>query len=199
LIWWAVLAAITLPLSALTSVKLGGASNSLLPGFISLIGLSWELLASRGSLQRLDNNAAGQLLVMSFCLALMVMPELSSIRSSINYYSLNTPERNEKYREVIRYVKTLNGVIYSPEDPTIALYAKQTATRSIYLEYDAMMEPPSVWPTRLPDYLRTEFSHADYIVAVVGQTPKDLLQGSDLLEMGFRRIWSNGDYEVWTK
>jgi hypothetical protein len=201
LIWWAVLAAITLPLSALTSVKLGGSPNSLLPGFISLIGLSWELLASRGSLQRLDNNTAGLLLVMSFCLALMVMPELSSIPSSINYYWSYTTDRNEKYREVIRYVKTLNGVIYSPEDPTIVLYAKQRATRSIYLEYDALVEPPPFvgWPTRLPDYLRTEFSHADYIVTMVGQAPKDLLQGSDLLEMGFRRIWSNGDYEVWTK
>jgi hypothetical protein len=110
-----------------------------------------------------------------------------------------TAQKNEKYREVIRYVRALDGVIYSPEDPTITLYAKQRATRSIYLEYDAMMEPPYMWPSHLPDYLRAELSHADYIVNVSGMTPEDLLHRSDLVEIGFRRIWSNDDYEVWTK
>jgi hypothetical protein len=140
--------------------------------------------------------------VAAMVLVFTLLPDLNSIVTAYGLNSANGAIQdaqsrskidNEKYNEVISYAKTLGGIVVSPGDPTIALYATGRPGRSIYAEFDSLG-----WPTKLPDFLMTEWSHADYIVTDEWWDwwPS---QGGEGLQRRFELEWSNGQYRIWRK
>ena len=70
----------------------------------------------------------------------------------------------------------------SPEDPTIAMYAKKGFSRNIYYEFDSS-PIAGQWATRIPDYVATDLRKADYIIS--DKRLQVLLTKPDLLRLGF--------------
>lgn len=199
--WWLALLVVTLPLSIVPYVKLGGGANSLFPAWVAIIGLSWHLLATRGltltDFRSADPIRALQIFVFSLCISLTLMPEFKAVNRSVNSQLKAVAEKNAKYAEVLGRIKELDGLLYAPEDPTLVLYTKNQATRALLTEYDALVYQYKEWPIDLPEFLRTEFSRANYIVNIVGSSLDKQFSERDLLGMEFVRQWTNGRYEIW--
>jgi hypothetical protein len=186
--------AVTFVAATLTEAKLGGTVNALIPLWFSLATASWFVLSKklRGmNLIVIENLQWSICLVLfSIALTLTLLPNLQSPLRLIRFYSDYARESNYKYSEIISHVAALNGVIYSPIDPTILLYSKGQASRSIYAELDTI-----AWTTRIPSYMRAELARADYFIDAAGE--HNPVQPQDLSELGFELFWSNGNYGIW--
>jgi hypothetical protein len=101
---------------------------------------------------------------------------------------------NKEYAEAISYVKSLQGRVLSPDDPTITLYAKGEINRSIWLENDALgLGGPSA---AFSQSLRDELSKADYIVRRTDWNG-EIIGSYDLVTLGFKLVWNNDFYAIW--
>jgi hypothetical protein len=202
-VWAAVAFVVVLPASALTAAKAGGTVNSFIPAWLALLTLSFLLITDEAgksyNVHRASLRAGCSFIVAAIILVSTLLPDLNSIPTAEGMVSANRVIQNaqarskidtEKYNEVISYAKTLSGVVISPEDPIIELYATGRAGRSIYAEYDALG-----WPARLPDFLRTDWSQADHIVTLSDWFPRSQY----ISQLGFEPEWSNGPYAVWRK
>lgn len=195
--FWTITAlGVTFLAASLTEAKLGGSTNSLIPFWFSLTIVCWLILSNqiRGLNCILHTNLRRSiyLALFSITFTLTLLPNIQSPFRAIDYYQGDLRESNYKYREIISHVKELNGVILSPIDPTILLYAKGQASWSIYAELDSI-----VWSTRIPSFLRRKLLRADYLIDadLIGwQSP---IQPQDLTGFGFELLWSNGRYSIW--
>lgn len=197
---WAIAALIVaFVLATWTNAKQGASYNTLIPWWFSLIIVFWLLISTKlGGLTSVTTATFEQSIYMLFS-AITLTLTLSPQRFHDTYdlfKSFSTLQAsNLSYREVILHAKDLNGTVYSPEDPTIVLYAKGRVTRSLFAENDS-----SWWSALIPSYMYPELQRADYLITVASwplDYAKAVIQPSALADMGFQLSWSNGLYGIW--
>jgi hypothetical protein len=88
-----------------------------------------------------------------------------------------------------------------PEEPTIPLYAKGFAGRSVFAERDTRPVNGN-WPTAIPDTVMAECREADYVVDVADYW-QDPIKESSLRTLGFEPApGMSGDlrcYLIWRR
>jgi hypothetical protein len=192
-VWTAAALGASFIVGTLTEAKIGGTLNSLIPFWFSLVTLCWLLLS-----RVLNCAAIAQsrrqiyLLFFAISLTLTLLPTFQSPLRLFHYYKAEIEESNRAYGEVIARVKELNGVIYSPLDPTILLYAKGQVGRSLYAEHDAIGGK-----MRIPSAVSSELPRADYFVDT--DSYANPIQPEDLKTLHFALFWSNGRYGIWRR
>ena len=99
-------------------------------------------------------------LCLSIVLALLMLNGL--LPSNINgVLRRDSGMGDHHYLQVVDFVRSLNGSIVCPQDPTIPLFSKGVAGESIIFRYDA-----HGWPSPLPDDFFLSWSRADYILTI---------------------------------
>jgi len=96
-------------------------------------------------------------------------------------------KKNYEYSEIIKTSKQLKGVIISPEDPTIVLYSKNLADRSMDFERDSNPHLDRKFP-EVPGYLTEYITSADYIVNVKDNKYLDTVKEKDLKRLNFIKM-----------
>ena len=168
---------VSIPASLLPFAKSGGAENSLLPALLAM-----ALFASA----YLPTLVDGKSVMFVVVAGLLLMCGLSAVKS-LGYH----PAYGD-YRTVVHDVADLRGaLVVAPEDPTIPMLATGTVGRNIYLEFDAVG-----WPARVPQYLLSELSSADYVVDV-NDWWQNLVTPDMLRTLGFVPTRRYEHYTLW--
>ena len=178
--WLLAAAIVTVPLSAYTSAKAGGTSNSWLPGLLALHAYTVYALA------RAPLSTTAEQVV----LALLVGASAPGVHASFGFMP-----RHRDHAEARAYIATLQGTVATPEDPTLLL--PRTPGRSVYLEMDASPQNGN-WRASLPCYVWADLLRADYIVDARNWW-QDLVRETDLSAAGFTVTWQSPHYQVWRR
>ena len=182
--WLVAVLAVTIPFSAITAGKSGGADNSLLPALLTM--MAFCILRLPRLLDRLDNMAVpvkSRLLLGSFLSLLMLMTAYPHMTRGYNPIA-SLPDWDVEYWDAVSLAKTLPGKVICPEDPTIALYAKNYAGQNASLENDTHLVN-GYWPDRLPEVMLAEIRAADHVVDVSHYPEVD---DKLLRELGFESV-----------
>ena len=181
--WLFAVFAVTIPFSAITAGKVGGAPNSLLPALLAMTAFcALRLPRLFGSLRELKSPLPVRALSGAFVALLMLMSTFPHMTRSRGWIALKNPWDHE-YGKAVKLVEKLPGTVICPEDPTIPLYAKGYAGQNIFLEFDTHLvngEWPAVPPATFVANCRT----ADYVVDVT-EYWQDLLKDDVLESLGF--------------
>jgi hypothetical protein len=197
--WLIAVLAVTIPFSALTAGKSGGADNSLLPALLAM--MTFCILRLPRLLARLENPAwpvNSRLILGSFVALLMLMTAFPHMTRSYNPIA-SRPYWDGEYWEAVSVARALPGKVICPEDPTIALYAKGYAGQNISLENDTHLVN-GYWPERPPESMLAEIRAADHVVDVSHYPEVD---EKLLLQLGFERMdqvpLTPGCYQIWSR
>jgi hypothetical protein len=188
---------VLLPACTIAFAKVGGTLNSWLPAMFAIVLFCALQLREVVPLLRDETQpAAGRQALGLALAALIALPNVKL------YHNLGYIPYYKDYPEVISLGRRLPpGRLVSPEDPTISVLARGTASRSIYLEYDSAPAEdarPRRWPSELPSYLRREIAEADYVVDVKDWWV-DLLKPAQLEAMGFEPLSELSHYTIWRR
>jgi hypothetical protein len=163
--WLLAVLAVAVPYSAVTTAKVGGWCNSLLPALLAIMAFCALRLprllnaaGDRGAPLRLRLALGGFSAVLLLMTAFPHMTQLNSLFVS------RTPVDREYPRAVAR-VARLPGRVACPEDPTITLYAKGYVGPSIFAERDTHLVGGR-WPRAIPETVLSECRTADFIVDI---------------------------------
>ncbi len=181
--WLVAVLAVTIPFSAVTAGKSGGADNSLLPALLAM--MTFCILRLPRLLARLENPAApaiSRLMLGSFVALMMLMTAFPHMTRSYNPIA-SLPDWDGDYWKAVSVVKALPGKVICPEDPTIALYANGYAGRNVSMENDTHLVN-GYWPERPPELVFDEIRAADRVLDV---THYPEVNDQLLLELGFER------------
>jgi hypothetical protein len=197
--WLIAVLAVTIPFSALTAGKSGGADNSLLPALLAM--MTFVILRLPRLLDRLENPASpvnSRLILGSFVALLMLMTAFPHMTRSYNPIA-SLPDWDGEYWEAVSVARGLPGKVICPEDPTIALYAKGYAGQNVSLENDTHLVN-GYWPERPPEPMLAEIRAADHVVDVSHYPEVD---EKLLHELGFERVeqvpLTPRCYQVWRR
>ncbi len=198
-LWVVAVLVVTIPFSAVAAGKVGGASNSLLPALLAM--MTFCVLRLPRLLDRMEQPSSCRsscLALGSFLSLLMLMTAVPHMTRGHNPIA-SRPEWDREYLNAVAIAKALPGKVISPEDPTIAFYAKGYVGLNLSAEYDTHLVN-GYWPNRPPEPLLTEILNADHIVDL--SLPPELGE-SNLGELGFVEV---GDlpldpkcYRVWRR
>lgn len=165
--------------------KLGGNFNSLLPATLAMTVFAARVLPSIASRAPVFIAIVAPLLLLS---------DIVGVRRTFDP-SMTSRHGDRQYERVITRVKTLEGTVVSPDDPTIALRAKRYAGRSGECEMDANGRV-------FPDYALDEIRSADWVVQVrASRAPT--LSDETLARLGFakttRHLPEGSAYVLWKR
>ncbi len=202
-LWVAAALVVAIPFSAVTTAKVGGAPNSLLPALFAM--MAFCVLRLPRLLRFVEGSGSGwssRLAAGSF-LALMIL--LTAFPRLSNRHGLITPEskHQEAYWPLVQLVETLPGSVVCPEDPTIPFYGKNYVGYNIFMEYDTHLAN-GVYADHPPDWVLKEVETADYLVDVY-DTTQDLIKPSMLRSQGFEPVAIEGmtletsGYQLWRR
>jgi hypothetical protein len=203
LLWLTAALIVTIPYSALTSAKVGGTDNSLLPGLFALLAFCvLRLPRVLKFVERPGSPVATRLVAGSF-LALVVL--LTAFPRLSTRHPLFVPRSHHQhaYWKVVDLVKKLPRTVVCPEDPTIVFYAKRQVGLNIYSECDAHLVD-GTYPAEPPEPVLREIRTADYLVDVYDDT-QNYLKYNDLLSLGFEPValddaaMESSDYRLWRR
>jgi len=176
--------AVTIPFSAVTAGKVGGAPNSLLPALLAMTAFC--ALRLPRLLRPMTNRAyspRSRLILGAFVSLLMLMTAFPHMTRSYNPIAA-IPHWDGEYVRALAVARQLPGLVICPEDPTIPLYAKGYAGYNAYSENDTHLVN-GAWPDRLPETVLSEIRAAEYVVDV-SQQPE---VGEDLfVELDFEPV-----------
>jgi len=176
--------AVTIPFSAVTAGKVGGAPNSLLPALLAM--MAFCALRLPRLLEQTTNPAyspPARLFLGAFVSLLLLMTAFPHMTRSYNPIA-SIPYWDKEYTRALAVARQLPGMVICPEDPTIPLYAKGYVGYNAYSENDTHLVN-GVWPDRPPATVLTEIRAADYALDV-SHHPE---VGEDLFrELGFEPI-----------
>jgi hypothetical protein len=160
-LWLMAVLAVAIPFCAIAYAKVGGAPNAMLPALLAIIAFC--ALRLPRLLERLDDPRSPLYARAMFgsLLTLLLLMTLFP-RTGVRAYE---PAWDATYWETVGRVAQLPGKVVCPEDPTIPLYAKRHAGRSLYGERDTHLVDGR-FPRALPDSVRSEFSTADYVIDI---------------------------------
>jgi hypothetical protein len=197
--WLIAVLAVTLPFSALTAGKSGGADNSLLPALLAM--MTFCVLRLPRLLDRLESPTwpvNSRLILGSFMALLMLMTAYPHMTRSYNPIA-SIPDWDGEYWEAVSVAKALPGKVICPEDPTIALCAKGYAGQNVSGENDTHLVN-GCWSARPPESMLDEIRAADHVVDVshYPEVNEELLR-----ELGFERVTqvplTPNCYQVWRR
>jgi hypothetical protein len=201
-LWCGLALVVTLLVGTASFAKLGGADNSFVPAWFTIVTFSAVLLVPQFSARwrdlLADPQAALFFLVAACAFAFSVFPDPNAVSSPFGITSANiavarglsrVDRDRAAYSGVIAYVRVLNGRVLSPDDPTIMLYAKAAPGRSWVEERDALD-----FPRQTPGFIQADLARADFIVSDTEWWEPRLIAAQ-----GFTPIWSNGQYLVWRR
>jgi hypothetical protein len=203
LLWLAAVLAVTIPYSALTSAKVGGMDNSLLPALFPLLAFCVLRLprmlryVERPGSPWTSRLVAGSFL--AFIVLLTAFPRLSTRHPLL----VPTSRHQHAYWKLVELVKRLPGTVVCPEDPTIVLYARRQVGLNIYTECDAHLVR-GTYPTEPPEQVLREIRAADHLVDVYDDT-QNYLKHEDLRSLGFEPVtfddatMESSDYRLWRR
>lgn len=201
--WLAAVLAVALPFSAITSAKVGGATNSLLPALFPLMAFcALRLPRLMRYLERPTSPLPSRLMLGAF-LALLVL--LTAFPRLSNQHSLFVPESPHQgaYWDVVGLVKRLPGMVICPEDPTIAFYGKRHLGLNIFSEYDTHLVG-GTFPVTPPPPVLDELDAADYLVDVYDDH-QNILDDRMLRDLGYEPVLVEdaalvpADYRLWRR
>lgn len=201
LLWMVATFAITYPFSALTAAKAGGTNNSLLPALLTMS--AFVALRLPRIVAFAENREASPLRRFAFGSFVGVLLLMSLFPHLTRKNNLFRPREklSRSYQQVVERVRELPGLVLSPEDPTIAVFAKGQVGRNLYSEYDCHLVNGD-WPDDPPPATVAEIASADYIVDVRGWW-QDLLDDERLVPLGFEPVTDTGfnddHYRLWRK
>jgi hypothetical protein len=188
--WTVVATFLSVAASALAVAKAGGTGNSFIPAWFALGTLCWLLLLPWLNQETpLSSRRGVGPVVTSLAFVLMVMP--TPVPST--YFFRHWHTQDPAYKEIIALTAQLPGRVICPEEPLIALRAKQTIGRNIFLEYDARW-----WPDLLPPELATDFQNSDYIIDCEDWW-QNILRPQHLSDLGFIKESSATGYGIWKR
>jgi hypothetical protein len=162
-LWLFATLAITIPYSALTTGKVGGADNSLLPALLPMAAFC--ALRLPRVLRRVEQSASAgyrRALVGSFVAVLMLMTAFPHMTRSYNPLP-SRPYWDNEYSRAIALVRELPGTVVCPEDPTIPFYARGYVGYNVYSENDTHLVG-GVWPEIPTAAVLAEMRAADYVL-----------------------------------
>jgi hypothetical protein len=199
--WLIAVLIVAIPYGGLTAGKVGGWCNSLLPALFPM--MAFCVLRLPRLLQGLSEPSspppARVLLggVLAFFLLMSTYPHMSqenNLLASRTSFDL-------EYDRALSWVAGLPGKVVCPEDPTIPLYAKGFAGRSVFAERDTR-PVNGEWPTAIPDPVLADCRAADYVVDVSDYF-QDPVKEQSLRTLGFEPApWMATDlrsYHIWQR
>jgi hypothetical protein len=159
--WVVAVLVVAIPFSSVAFAKYGGQTNSLLPALLGII--AFMALRLPEAIARLEGRVASPYArgAIGCCAALLLFlstyPHLRLMA--------DVPRWNGAYDKVIATVSALPGTVVCLEDPTIPLYAKNYAGRSLGAEMDAHVVHGG-WPDGIPDRVIAEVRRAEFLVDI---------------------------------
>jgi hypothetical protein len=159
--WVVAVLAVAIPFSSVAFGKYGGQTNSLLPALMGM--LAFLALRLPTALARLEGRVAstsGRVLIGSCAALFLFLSDFPHLRLMVD-----VPHWNGAYDRVIARVSALPGTVVCLEDPTIPLYAKGYAGRTLGSEMDAHVVHGQ-WPDAIPERVLDEVRSADFLVDI---------------------------------
>jgi hypothetical protein len=203
LLWLAAALAVTIPYCALTSAKVGGTDNSLLPALLTLLAFCvLRLPRVLRYVDRPDSPVTSRLAAGSF-LALLVLLTAFPRLSSKHPLFVSPSHHQPTYWKVVALVKNLPGTVVCPEDPTIVFFGKRQVGLNVYAECDAH-PVGGIYPAEPPEPVLREIRAADYLVDVYDET-QNFFKYADLRSLGFKPVafddpaMESSDYRLWRR
>ena len=193
--WVLAVLIVAIPFGAVAFAKYRGAANSMLPALLAMVAFC--ALRLPDLLRRLEESTA-PLAARRACAVVLALLLLATIFPGGGWIA-RTRGWDDGYAEVIAVARKLPGSVICPEDPTIGLYAKQHAGRSIFAEYDGHPEN-GAWSEAMPEAMAEELRGADYVVDVEDYWD-DCINEPVLRKLGFRpsgdRLSAPTRYRIW--
>jgi hypothetical protein len=155
--------AVTIPYSALTAGKVGGAPNSLLPALLPMAAFC--ALRLPHILKRIEQSATPvhhRIIVGTFASLLMLMTAFPHMTRTYNPLP-PLPSWEKEYSKAISLARELPGTVVCPEDPTIPFYARGYVGFNVYSENDTHLVG-GVWPDIPTPAVLAEMRAADYLL-----------------------------------
>jgi hypothetical protein len=181
------------PLSAAAVAKPGGQVNSYLPLFVAGVFFTMILWGDLDRACRIRFRPHSRF-ALSLLIGILIALDAISIPRAAIWAGTHPRHGDASYSRVIRRVRQLPGMALSPEDPTITLFAKGYAGRSLDAELDARGSRD------VPPQVSDEMMRSRWVIRVIG-TWDGPGRAEDLIRLGFHRVpdsaFSSGTYELW--
>jgi hypothetical protein len=180
-VWLLSATAVFLVGCTLAAAHPGGSNNSFMPALWAISAfcmyrLHRVFMAPRSSV--VAGIVGSAILCSSFAYPNMVYGPAVDTHGDVGYY-----------HEVINTVRDLPGRVVSPEDPTIAFYAKHYVGRNILMEVEHV--------GHIPDSVLTELQTADYIVQLGNVWGPRVMTSELLTRLGCTPDRKLGSYTIW--
>jgi hypothetical protein len=189
-----------IPGSIIPAAKVGGADNSLLPIFFTIgCFLVWRIERMVALLKDGGRSKVGALFASILLSVALLLQTFATFKSSV--YWTFTGHGDPNWREVVHLAGRAQGKVVSPDDPTIALFAKGFIGRSMHLEFD-YAATRGHWPERAPEYTRGEWLSASHVIQVRSKF-RSLISDEELVRNGFRNVTpprlQMSAYSIWSR
>ena len=163
---------VLVPVSIWAASKSGGSYSSLLPAYLAMTALFVsEFDAIMGWLRSLPIRRS-ILTASAIALAILFSFFIQLDRATALLYSRCG---DDKYGSAVAVARQLDGVVISPQDPTIAYRASGYFGRSLFFELDAHAVNGN-WPDELPESMQQELAQASYVIQVHSYVPTPALE-----------------------
>lgn len=194
-VWFIAALLVTSIYGIVSTARLGGDLNSLMPTLAALFGfVVWQLQQLLAPLDaplhgRTRRVALGCALGLAMIVTMLQYPDALPIYAAVSH-------GDGHYRQVIEIARRLPGKVVCPPDPTIPLYAKSYAGRQLAMEMDAAGLSGST-----PDYVLAEVASADYVIQVNRVLGDQYLTDKQLAALGFQPVefaeLQGSVYHIW--
>jgi hypothetical protein len=199
---------VTIPASCLSGAKIAGGPNNYLPALLAMAVFCAPHITS---LIRLAGDPRHSWLTsISFAGLLAAITFLTAYANPTHEKTLIRAPTviNDPYHDMIERTAQLQGTVISPEDPTIAWYAKGSIGPNLFLERDRRPVNGD-WPAELPAAVLREIQAAGYVIDVQPTRTSgfSLLDEQQLRKLGFspepsdKRAGASADsiYRLWKR
>jgi hypothetical protein len=181
--WLLAVLVVTIPYSGVTTAKVGGWNNSLLPALLAM--MAFCVLRFPRLLKGLSDVATPlphRMMLGGVLALLLLMTTFPHMSHDNNLLSPQTSV-NREYRSTISSIARLPGRVTCPEDPTIPFYAKGYAGQNVFSERDTRLVNGH-WPSAVPETVLADCRASDYIVDIPDYY-QDPVQDELLWSLGF--------------
>ncbi|PYJ36455.1 MAG: hypothetical protein DME84_10525 [Verrucomicrobia bacterium] len=165
---------VLIPISIWTICKSGGGYNSLLFAYLAMTALFAARLD--GIFGWLRSLSIQRSFVAAIAIALAILASFF-LQFDQTVALLSVRHGDEKYDTAVALARDLDGVVVSPQDPTILYRAKNYFGRSLFFELDTHAVNGN-WPNDLPMSILQELQQADRVIAVRSYVPTPVFENS---------------------
>ena len=192
---------VVIPTCVITAAPSGGDLNALIPAWLVLAAFCVHRSGQFQALLANGGHSLGTRLASSVLLAaLILLSTCGQLHTAIP--SAFASHGDQRYEAIIRHTASLPGKVVCPQDPTIPLFAKGYAGRSLYAELSHAITDGQ-WPTALPKYVLDEMAGADYVIQMSSSFGGNRVTDDTLEALHFRpasvQKIANSCYVLWKR